>query len=122
MNGDASPAEANAESDAAKRRPSDDEARDSLHILPLSSIPLETPGLQHARLIKNVRLQTVVEMFRDTQTGSSNADDNYGLWDMLGQPKEVITDFLTQWFKDHPQNSTGPTNPGNPGTPRARSR
>lgn len=76
MNGDASPAEASAESDAAphadtpKRRASDDEARDSLHILPLSSIPLETPGLQHARLIKNVRLQTVVEMFRDSQTGS----------------------------------------------------
>lgn len=76
MNGDASPAEANAESDAVphadtpRRRASDDEARDSLHILPLSSIPLETPGLQHARLIKNVRLQTVVEMFRDIQTGS----------------------------------------------------
>jgi len=76
VNGDASPAEANAESDAVphadtpRRRASDDEARDSLHILPLSSIPLETPGLQHARLIKNVRLQTVVEMFRDIQTGS----------------------------------------------------
>jgi hypothetical protein len=76
VNGDASSAEANAESDATphadtpKRRASEDEARDSLHILPLSSIPLETPGLQHARLIKNVRLQTVVEMFRDTQTGS----------------------------------------------------
>jgi hypothetical protein len=76
VNGDASSAEANAESDAVahadtpRRRASDDEARDSLHILPLSSIPLETPGLQHARLIKNVRLQTVVEMFHDIQTGS----------------------------------------------------
>ncbi|WP_209876993.1 hypothetical protein [Azospirillum soli] len=48
----------------------EDEARDSLHILPLSTIPLETPGLQHARLIKNVRLETVVEMFHDVQTGS----------------------------------------------------
>ncbi|WP_245986375.1 hypothetical protein [Azospirillum thermophilum] len=56
--------------DAAKRKAWEDEARDALHILPLSAIPLETPGLQHARLIKNVRLQTVVEMFRDAQAGS----------------------------------------------------
>ena len=56
--------------DAAKRKAWEDEARDALHIMPLSAIPLETPGLQHARLIKNVRLQTVVEMFYDVQTGS----------------------------------------------------
>ncbi|MBP2313659.1 hypothetical protein J2852_002995 [Azospirillum soli] len=56
--------------DASKRKMWEDEARDSLHILPLSTIPLETPGLQHARLIKNVRLETVVEMFHDVQTGS----------------------------------------------------
>ncbi|MBP2232389.1 hypothetical protein J2847_005718 [Azospirillum agricola] len=46
------------------------EGRDSLHILPLSIIPLETPGLRHARLIKNVRLETVAEVFNDAQTGS----------------------------------------------------
>ena len=62
--------DAKAAADTEKRKAWDDEARDSLHILPLSSIPLDTPGLQHARLIKNVRLQTVVEMFRDAQTGS----------------------------------------------------
>lgn len=49
---------------------SDEEARDSLHILPLSIVPLETPGLQSARLIKNVRLETVVEMFNDNAAGS----------------------------------------------------
>ena len=60
---------------------------------------------------------------RDTLTGSPNPDNNYGLWNMLGQPKEVITQFLAQWYKDHPQNPTTPTtpttptNPGNPGTP-----
>ncbi|KAA0096155.1 hypothetical protein CIW49_21865 [Mycolicibacterium sp. P1-18] len=57
---------------------------------------------------------------RDTLTGSPNPDDNYGLWNMLGQPKEVITQFLAQWYKDHPQNQTTPTtptNPTNPGTP-----
>ncbi|TQR88681.1 cellulase family glycosylhydrolase [Mycobacterium hodleri] len=51
---------------------------------------------------------------RDTATGSTNPEDNYGLWNLLGQPKEVITEFLAQWFKDHPQNGTGPTNPGQP--------
>lgn len=53
-----------------RRKAWEDEARDALHIMPLSAIPLETPGLQHARLIKNVRLQTVIEMFHDVQTGS----------------------------------------------------
>ncbi|WP_082569919.1 cellulase family glycosylhydrolase [Mycobacterium sp. Root135] len=51
---------------------------------------------------------------RDTATGSADPEKNYGLWNLLGQPKEVITDFLIQWFKDHPQNGTGPTNPGQP--------
>ncbi|WP_051340721.1 hypothetical protein [Azospirillum halopraeferens] len=54
----------------ARRKAWDDEARDALHIMPLTALPLETPGLQHARLIKNVRLQTVIEMFNDVQTGS----------------------------------------------------
>ena len=56
---------------AATTRPvSDDEARDSLHILPLSIIPLQTPGLRSARMIKNVRLEAVVEMFNDRSAGS----------------------------------------------------
>ena len=49
---------------------SDEEARDSLHILPLSIIPLKTPGLLRSRMIKNVRLETVVEMFNDKAAGS----------------------------------------------------
>ncbi len=61
----------------ASRRAWEDEARDSLHILPLSSIPLETPGLQQARLIKNVRLETVVEMFQDAQTGSGQVSPRH---------------------------------------------
>lgn len=58
------------DADAARRKSWEDEARDALHIMPLSAIPLETPGLQQARLIKNVRLQTVIEMFNDAATGS----------------------------------------------------
>ena len=44
--------------------------RDSLHILPLSSVPLQTPGLRKARLVKNTRLQGVVELFSGHQMGS----------------------------------------------------
>ena len=44
--------------------------RDSLHILPLSMIPLETRGLQRARMIKNSRLESVVELFEGEEIGS----------------------------------------------------
>lgn len=43
---------------------------DSLHILPLKTIPLLTPGLQRARLVKNSRMETMVELFRDSGAGS----------------------------------------------------
>lgn len=55
---------------ASTRAISDEEARDSLHILPLSLIPLQTPGLRGSRMIKNVRLEAVVEMFNDKAAGS----------------------------------------------------
>lgn len=48
--------------------------RDSLHILPLSIIPLQTPALTRARMIKNVRLESVVELFGDVNTGSGQID------------------------------------------------
>jgi hypothetical protein len=47
---------------------------DSLFILPLSVIPLQTPALRSARLVKNARLQSVVEVFRDLQTGSGQVE------------------------------------------------
>ncbi len=60
-------------------------ARDSLRILPLSCIPLETAPLQRARIVKNVHLQGVVEMFQDESTGSGQLEPDqlptyYG-WD-----------------------------------------
>jgi len=51
-----------------------DADRDSLHILPLSILPLNTPGLRSARLIKNSRLQSVVELFKDENAGSGQLD------------------------------------------------
>jgi hypothetical protein len=52
----------------------EDTDMDSLFILPLSIIPLETPALRSARLVKNGRLQSVVEVFRDLQTGSGQVE------------------------------------------------
>lgn len=55
-------------------KPITDSDMDSMFILPLSIIPLETPALQSARLIKNVRLRSVIEIFSDEQTGSGQVD------------------------------------------------
>lgn len=44
--------------------------KDALHILPLNMIPLRTAALRQARLIKNARLEGVVELFSGRDTGS----------------------------------------------------
>ena len=49
----------------------DDFDRDSLHTIPLSMIPLETPGLKRALIIKNARYEGVVELFKAEGSGSS---------------------------------------------------
>ena len=43
---------------------------DSLYILPLSMIPFKTPGLKRARMLKDARLDTVIELFNDPSSGS----------------------------------------------------
>lgn len=48
--------------------------RDSLHILPLSIVPIGTPPLKRARLIRNVRLQSIIEFFGDEETGSGQVE------------------------------------------------
>jgi hypothetical protein len=45
-------------------------AMDCLHILPLSILPLRSAGLRKARMIKNARLESVIELFGDSDTGS----------------------------------------------------
>lgn len=55
-------------------KPISDSDMDSMFVLPLSIIPLQTPALQSAKLIKNVRLKSVVEIFQDSQTGSGQVD------------------------------------------------
>lgn len=48
----------------------DDMARDSLHLLPLGILPLKSPGLKRARLVRNPRLETAVEIFKANGSGS----------------------------------------------------
>lgn len=55
-------------------KPIADSDMDSMFVLPLSIIPLETPALQSAKLIKNVRLKSVIEIFQDDQTGSGQVE------------------------------------------------
>jgi hypothetical protein len=80
--------------DRARLKAREDEARDALHILPLSMIPLETPGLQQARLIKNVRLETVVEMFHDVQAGSGQVAPHHVATYFESNPKEMERDLV----------------------------
>ena len=56
-----------------------------MHILPLSILPVGTSGLKRARLIKNARLESVVEMFEDERTGSGQIDVD-ALADEFGWP------------------------------------
>lgn len=55
----------------------DDSSRDALHILPLGMLPVATPGLKRAKLIKNARLETVVEVFHDRQAGSGQLSPDH---------------------------------------------
>ncbi|MBT7943063.1 MAG: hypothetical protein HN719_06885 [Alphaproteobacteria bacterium] len=70
-----------------------DTDRDSLHILPMTILPLETPALNRARLIKNVRLESVIELFTDKDTGSGQIDiedlPQQFSWNMADPPSDM---------------------------------
>ena len=72
----------------------DDTDRDSLHILPLRILPLDTPALRRARLIKNVRLKSVVELFTDADAGSGQLEvedlSKEFHWDVSDPPNDLI--------------------------------
>ncbi len=75
--------------------PFDSDAMDALHILPLAVIPLKTPGLKKSSLIKNARLESVIELFRDGSSGSgqiapSSVADFYQNTDELRQDMAVL--------------------------------
>ena len=64
-----------------------DSDRDSLHTIHLSIIPLETRALRRARLIKNNRLESVVELFKDEATGSGQLEID-GLVKLFDWPED----------------------------------
>jgi hypothetical protein len=48
--------------------------RDTLHTLRLSIMPLEHPVLKRARMIKNSKIESVVEVYRDREIGSGQLE------------------------------------------------
>lgn len=52
-----------------------DRQRDSLHILPLCTMPIEHPFVKRALMIKNARLDSVIEMFKDVGGAGSGQRD-----------------------------------------------
>jgi hypothetical protein len=61
---------------------------DLLHILPLSIIPFRNPMLKSSRLIKNSRLETVVEVFRHEEGASGQVPVN-DVWGVMGVDPEA---------------------------------
>lgn len=55
-------------------KPSAVDDRDTLHTLRLDILPIEHPVLRRARMIKNARLDSVLEMFRDREIGSGQIE------------------------------------------------
>ncbi|MBB4287715.1 hypothetical protein [Roseospira goensis] len=65
---------ASAYTDDKPVNPIEDGDMDSLFMLPLSIIPLQTPALRQARIIKNAQLRSVIELFSDISTGSGQVE------------------------------------------------
>ncbi len=71
-----------------------DTDRDSLHILPLAMLDIQTKALREARLIKNNRLRSVVEMFHGAGVGSGQLEvdhlhSEFG-WSLADPPPDLI--------------------------------
>ena len=52
----------------------EDTDMDLMFILPLSILPIKSQSIKTARLIKNSQLKSIVEIFKDEQTGSGQVD------------------------------------------------
>jgi hypothetical protein len=49
---------------------------DSLHILPLHIMPIYTKALKQSRLIKNMHYKSVIEVYKDSKSGSGQIEPN----------------------------------------------
>ena len=61
--------------------------RDALHILPLDIVPLESPALRRARLVKTTRLESMVELYADAGDGRGHVRPDQ-LGSALGWPAD----------------------------------
>ncbi|MEQ9639641.1 MAG: hypothetical protein RIM84_06405 [Alphaproteobacteria bacterium] len=61
--------------------------RDALHILPLEIVPLESPALRRARLVKTTRLESMVELYADAGGGRGHVRPDQ-LGSALGWPAD----------------------------------
>ncbi len=60
---------------------------DTMHILPLGVLPIRTPALKRARLVKNIKLESMIELFGGDSTGSGQIAPN-ALGTAFDWPKE----------------------------------
>ena len=70
----------------------EDTDQDSLFILPLSIVPLKTKGLKRARLVKNSRLEGMIELFSGDETGSGQVTPS-GLERVFQFTEENVSDL-----------------------------
>lgn len=69
---------------SAKLNKADAESLDRIDQLPLSIIPLKNSSLKSAKLLKNSRLETVLELYNDPVSGSLQIPTDENLTDALG--------------------------------------
>jgi hypothetical protein len=67
---------------------------ESLHVLPLATLPLKTTILKRARLIKDARLNTVVSLFSSKETGAGVLDIAHLTPETLDASKDDLNDDL----------------------------
>ncbi len=77
------------------------ESRDSLHILDLQDIPLQSTALQRSRLLKNMQLKGIVEVFSGDSTGSGQISpdhlNKYLQWEEAGEhPDQTLIHRLAR--------------------------
>lgn len=68
-----------------------EDPRDTLHMLPMSILPIDTKVLRRACLVKNTKLETAVEMFSDSDSGSGHLYPN-DLKDMFPEVDQEALD------------------------------
>ena len=87
--------------DLAAADPEFEADNDSLYVMPLSIVPLRTTALRRARMVKDSRLQTAIQMFADKSTGSGllevdKVGERFGWPRDQSHPDQVILNHLAQ--------------------------